>query len=63
MLSRVVQNYGSIIENAFVEEKIVVPLSEDEIVVDRQVEVTDEVEISKSTETSTQSVEKTERRE
>lgn len=47
----------------FEEEIIEVPLSEDEIIVDKETRVTDQVEIEKTTHTDTQSVSETERRE
>lgn len=50
-------------DTVFKEETIDVPLSEDEIVVDKETRVTDEVEIEKTTHTDTQSVSETERHE
>lgn len=48
---------------AFVEEDIVIPVSEEEVVVDKNVVVTDEVEIEKVTHTDTETVTETSRRE
>lgn len=47
----------------FEEETIEVPLSEDEIIVDKETRITDQVEIEKTTHTDTQSISETERRE
>lgn len=50
-------------DDAFVEEEIVIPVSEDEVVVDKDTVITDEIEVEKTTHTDSETVTETTRRE